>query len=91
MPLYLTIREGPSPITATAILATADSRVIRAALRELGKLGGHADRAEGDEDAEDDEPCRFAFEGTHEQVIRLTQFARLLVASDDDDDDEIPT
>jgi hypothetical protein len=58
---YLTISEGRSPATATPLVATADPRVIRAALREVGRLAEGADldeRTGGEEAGESDNGVR---------------------------------
>jgi HEAT repeat protein len=39
MPLFLTVNEGSRADVAKPILATSDPRVIRAAMRAIGRLG----------------------------------------------------
>jgi hypothetical protein len=40
MPLYVTVREGPSPATSVPLLVVADQRLIQALVDELVRIAG---------------------------------------------------
>lgn len=40
MPLYVTVRAGPSPATSVPVLVVADQRLIQALVDELVRMAG---------------------------------------------------
>lgn len=48
MPAYLTITVGPSPLDAVPIIASAEDRLVRAALRAIHREAGKIARGEAD-------------------------------------------
>lgn len=71
MPLYVTVRAGPSPAASVPLLVVADQRLIQALVDELARLGS----ANADSDPEDSNRDTNAQRSTTSHHARLTPIA----------------